>query len=217
MTPLGAATERARRYWERFAPAYDRTIAMFERLLVDDGRAWLTSRARGDVLEIGIGTGRNLAWYPADARVTGVDISRRMLAYARRRAARLGRPVDLRLGDAQLLDFPAESFDAVVFSLALCSIPDDRQAVREAGRVLRPGGRLLALEHVRSPHRAVRAVQRLVDLVTSRLLCDHQLREPLKHLRAEGFEIEELRRTKLGIIERIQAVKPALSSEGTRP
>lgn len=145
--------------------------------------------------------------YPRDARLTGVDISRRMLAYARRRAASLGRPVDLRHGDAQDLDFPAACFDTVVFSLALCSIPDDRQAVREARRVLRPGGRLLALEHVRSPYPAVRAVQRLIDAVTSRLLCDHQLREPSEHIRAEGFELEEFHRTKLGIIERIQAAK----------
>lgn len=207
-TDRRAATDRAKTRWDRAAAAYDWTMPLFERLLLDDGRSWLTSRARGDVLEIGIGTGRNLSLYPPEVRLTGVDLSRRMLARARRRAIRLGRPVDLRLGDAERLDFPAGSFDTVVFSLALCSIPDDRQAIREARRVLRPGGRLLALEHVRSGHRAVRIGQRVIDLVSARLLGDHQLREPLEHLLAEGFEVEELERTKLGIIERIRAVKP---------
>lgn len=200
-------TERAKRYWDRAANLYDPWMAVFDRLLLGNGRAWLTSRAYGDVLEIGVGTGRNLALYPPHAHVTGVDLSPRMLAHARRRAAKAGRDIDLHVGDAQRLGFPPESFDAVVFSLALCSIPGDRLAVGEAKRVLRPGGRLLLLEHVRSPFRAVRAVQWLVDLCTSRLLCDHQLREPLKHLSAEGFEIEELRRSKLGIVERVQATK----------
>lgn len=202
------ATERARRYWDRSAPAYDRGIVFVERLLLGGGRGWVASRARGDVLEIGVGTGRNLAGYPSSVSLTGIDISSRMLAYARKRSTEIGREVNLAVGDAQALDFPSERFDTVVFCLALCSIPDDRAAVWEATRVLRPGGRLLVMEHVRSPRRAVRAAQRVIDFFTSRLQGDHQLREPLDHLRAAGFEIEELHRSKLGIIERIQAKKP---------
>lgn len=201
-------TRRSRRYWDRVAPTYDRWIAIMERLLLGHGRAWMASRARGDVLEIAVGTGRNLALYPRDVHVTGIDLSPRMLGHARRRAAQLGRHVELRLGDAQRLDLPPDRFDTVVFSLALCSIADDRRAIHEAMRVLRPGGRILLLEHVRSPFLPVRAVQRILDLFTSRLLCDHQLREPLEHLLAEGFLIEEAQRSKLGVVERVQAAKP---------
>jgi ubiquinone/menaquinone biosynthesis C-methylase UbiE len=75
----------------------------------------------------------------------------------------------LLLGDAQALEFPDASFDTVVITLALCTIPDDRAAVREARRVLRAGGRLILLEHVRSPVTPVRAVQRLLDPVMVRL------------------------------------------------
>ena len=92
-------------------------------------------------------------------------------------------------------------------TLALCTIPDDRAAVAEARRVLRPGGRLLLLEHVRSPRRTIRAVQRLLDPLAVRFEGDHIAREPLEHLSAEGFAIDELERSKLGIVERVAAHK----------
>jgi ubiquinone/menaquinone biosynthesis C-methylase UbiE len=164
------------------------------------------------VLEIAVGTGRNFPYYPAGIRLTGIEISEEMLALARARAAELGREIDLRLGDAQSLDFPDASFDTVVCTFSLCSIPDDAKAVAEARRVLRPGGRLLLIEHVRSPSRPVRAVQRLLDPLTVRFEGDHLLREPLGHLRSEAFEIERFERSKWGIVERAAACKASLAS-----
>jgi ubiquinone/menaquinone biosynthesis C-methylase UbiE len=201
-------TDWVRRYWDRSATWYDRAIRPFERLFIGDGRRWVASRAHGDVLEVGIGTGRNLPFYPADARLTGVDLSPEMLERARDRARDLGRKVDLRVGDAEHLEFGDASFDTVVFSLTLCSIPDDRQAIREAKRVLRPGRRLVLLEHVRSPARWVRAIELFLNFFTVRLLGDHMLREPLRHLRAEEFKVESVERAKAGVIERAVARKP---------
>jgi ubiquinone/menaquinone biosynthesis C-methylase UbiE len=132
-----------------------------------------------------------------------------MLAIGRRRAESLGRRVDLRLGDAQALEFADESFDAVVCTLGLCTIPDPRRAVAEARRVLRPAGRLLLLEHVRTPLRPVHVIQRLLDPLAVRFAGDHLTREPLDYLRAEGFEIERVERSKWGIVERVVACKPA--------
>ena len=142
------ATERQRQVWDRRAPSYDRWMRFMDRLLFSDGRAWVCARACGDVLEVGIGTGRNLPFYSDDVRLTGIDLSEQMLAVARRRARELGRAVNLRQGDAQQLPFPDAAFDTVVCALSLCSIPDDRKAVAEMERVLRPGGRLLLLDHV---------------------------------------------------------------------
>ena len=130
-----------------------------------------------------------------------------MLAIAKQRAVELGLDADLRLGDAQALELPDERFDTAVITLALCTIPDDRQAVREAHRVLRPGGRLLLLEHVRSPRLPVRAVQRLLDPLAVRFAADHLVREPLDHLSAAGFELERVERLKWGIVERLIAHK----------
>jgi ubiquinone/menaquinone biosynthesis C-methylase UbiE len=132
-------TERVRRLWDKLAPKYDRVIRFPERMLFQGGREWVCSQARGDVLEIAVGTGLNLPHYPSDVRLIGIDLSPQMLEVARQRAGELNREVDLRVGDTKHLEFPDRSFDTVVCTLSLCSIPDDRIAVAEIQRVLRPG------------------------------------------------------------------------------
>src|SRR5437870_7757583 len=186
----GRETERVLRLYEKEAHKYDREMNFFDRLLFAGAREWVCAQATGEVLEIGVGTGRNLPHYRDDVPLIGVELSPAMLEIARARARELGREVELRVGNAQALDFPDESFDTVVCTLALCTIPDDRAAVAEVRRVLRPGGRFLLLEHVRSPVLAVRIGQRLLDPLFVRVEGDHLLREPLNHLRAEGLEIE---------------------------
>jgi ubiquinone/menaquinone biosynthesis C-methylase UbiE len=203
-----AETERVRSIQDKGASRYDRKISFFERVLFGEGRAWVCSQARGRVLELAAGTARNLPFYPAEVEITGIELSPEMLAIARERQRDLGREADLRLGDAQDLDFADESFDTVVITLGLCTIPDDRQAVAEAHRVLRGGGRLLLLEHVRSPSLAVRFGQRLLDPLMVRFQGDHLLRDPLDNLEAEGFSVERSERSKWGIVERVVARKP---------
>jgi ubiquinone/menaquinone biosynthesis C-methylase UbiE len=110
---LELETERVRRIWERLAPRYDKDIRFLEKVLFAGGREWVCSDARGEVLEIAVGTGRNLEYYPADVRLTGIDLSASMLDIARQRADQLGRQVDLRVGDAQALEFAEETFDTV--------------------------------------------------------------------------------------------------------
>jgi ubiquinone/menaquinone biosynthesis C-methylase UbiE len=114
-------TEWLRRYWDRHARSYDRQMAFLERVLFGDGRHWVCAQATGDVLEVAIGSGRNLPLYPQGIRLTGIDFSPQMLQLAQRRAQQLGRQVDLRLGDAQALDLPDAAFDTVVCTLSLCA------------------------------------------------------------------------------------------------
>jgi ubiquinone/menaquinone biosynthesis C-methylase UbiE len=200
-------TARVRSIYDKMADRYDGMIRLSEKLFMADGRRWVCSQARGNVLEIAVGTGRNMPFYPQEVRLTGIDLSPAMLAVARQRANRLGRAVDLRVGDAQALDFLDASFDTVVCTLSLCTIPDDRRAVAETVRVLRPGGRLLLLEHVRSPIPIVRAVQRLLEPVFVRLQADHLLRDPLDYLASEGLEVECIERSRWGMVERLLAHK----------
>jgi ubiquinone/menaquinone biosynthesis C-methylase UbiE len=201
--------QRLRRYWDKHARNYDKQIAFWERRLFADGRQWVCALATGEVLEVAIGTGRNLPYYPQGIRLTGIEFSPAMLELARRQADQLGHKVDLRLGDAQALDLPDDSFDTVVCTLSLCAIPDERRAVAEMQRVLRPGGRLLLLDHVAGSPRWVRAIQWLLELVTVPLGEEHLRRRPLLQVQAEGFQIERRERSKLGIVERLAARKPA--------
>jgi ubiquinone/menaquinone biosynthesis C-methylase UbiE len=206
---LASETERVRRLMDKGAPRYDRQMNFFDRVLFAGGREWACSSAEGKVLEIAVGSGRNLPFYADGTPLTAIEFSPEMLELAKRRAAEVGREVDLRLGDAQDLEFPDERFDTVVCTLAFCTIPDPAAAAAEAHRVLRPAGRFLGFEHVRSPVLPVRAVQRALNPLSVRFEGDHLLREPLDYFTAAGFEIEELERSKWGIVERVAARKPA--------
>ena len=141
--------------------------------------------------------------------MTGVDLSPAMLERARDRARQLGRTTDLWEGDVQALAFSDSSFDTVVCTFSLCSIPDERQAISEMRRVLRPGGRLLLADHIASSAAWARGVQWLLELVTIPLGGEHFRRRPLEQVRAQGFQVERQERFKLGIVERLVARKPA--------
>ena len=200
---------RQKRVWDKSAPSYDKQIAFFEKIWFAGGREWLGERARGRVLEVAIGTGRNLPCYPADVTITGIELSPAMLAIARQRAAGLGRDVDLREGDAEHLAFDDASFDTVVCALSLCTIPSPVAAVGEMRRVLVPGGRLLLLDHIGSTWPPVYAAQWLVERITIRAAGEHFTRRQLPLVQAAGFQIAETERLKAGTVERIHAVKPA--------
>jgi ubiquinone/menaquinone biosynthesis C-methylase UbiE len=204
-----ANAQRWQRYWDRKSDNYDREIGFFDRHLFKDSRSWVCAQASGDVLEVAVGTGLNLPHYPVGVRLTGIDYSTAMLAHARTRAGELGLDVDLRTGDAQALEFADATFDTVVCTFGLCAIPDDVRAVAEMYRVLRPGGRLLLADHVAASARALRALQRLLEVVTVPQASEHFLRRPYDTVGATGFEIESSQRFAAGVVERLRARKPA--------
>jgi ubiquinone/menaquinone biosynthesis C-methylase UbiE len=201
-------TAKARRVWDGYASRYDRAMWFSERFQFRGGREWVCSRARGDVLEVAVGTGLNLGLYPAEVRLTAIDLSPEMLATARSRAAELGRPVDLKEADAQALPFDDGTFDTVVSTLAMCAVPDERAVIGEMRRVLRPGGRLLLLDHIASTWWPIRAAQRLIETVTIRTAGEHMTRHPRPLVEAAGLVIEESERLKAGTVERLAARKP---------
>ena len=198
-----------RRYWDKQAASYDEQMRFWDRvLLFADSRSWVCSQATGETLEVAIGTGLNLPLYPGEVRLTGIDFSPAMLAVARRRAEQLGRAADLREADALALPFPDASFDTVVCTFSLCAVPDERRAVGEMSRVLRPGGLMLLADHVAGSTWPVRAMQRILEAVTVPLQGEYLLRRPLHQVAAEGLEIERRERFKLGLTERLAARKP---------
>lgn len=105
-------TERVQAFHRRYAPRYDHQVAYYDRVLLGDGRAWACAQSRGAVLEVAIGTGRNLPYYPRDRRLTGIDLSPAMLTLARDRARELGVAAALLVTDAQALPFTPASLTA---------------------------------------------------------------------------------------------------------
>jgi ubiquinone/menaquinone biosynthesis C-methylase UbiE len=200
---------RWRRYWEKHSASYDRRMRFFDRVLAGDSRAWVCAQATGQTLEVAVGTGLNLPFYPGGIELTGIDLSPAMLAVARQRAGHLGRAVDLREADALALPFPGASFDTVVCTFSLCAIPDEQAAVREMTRVLRPGGLLLLADHIGGAAWPVRGAQRAIEAVTVPLQGEHFTRRPLRQVRAEGLQVVRRERFTLGLIERLAARKPA--------
>ena len=193
---------------ERVRRIYDRRTATGPASRGAANMRWLCGQAEGETLEVGIGRGRTLPFYPAGVHLAAIDLSEVALRETQRRADEIGVHGTFRRADAAALPYPDDHFDTVVFCLVLCTIPDDRRAVAEAVRVLRPGGRLLLVEHVRSPNRVVRAIERLLEPFTVRRMADHLLREPLEHVMAEEMEIETLERSWFGVVERLAARKP---------
>jgi ubiquinone/menaquinone biosynthesis C-methylase UbiE len=197
-----------RRVWAKHAPRYDKQMTFWERRIFGpDHRVWACSRAMGNTLEVGIGTGLNLPYYPSTVRLTGVDLSPEMLEIAAQRAAELDRQVALQEGDALDLPFPESRFDTVVCTYSLCNVPDEFVALGEMKRTLRRGGKLLLVDHVRSSVKPIYWAQRMFEFISIRREGEHMTRRPLDQVRQHGFEIEEQQRSKAGVVERIAAIK----------
>jgi ubiquinone/menaquinone biosynthesis C-methylase UbiE len=197
---------RRQRAWDKQASQYDRKIGWWERRLFGkDNRPWAASRARGEVLDVAVGTGLNLPHYDPELKVTGIDLSPAMLEIARQRATDLGRDVELRQGDAHHLPFEDASFDTVVCTFSLCNIPDPHQAVSEMRRVLRPAGQLILVDHIRSTSRPVYWLQKVIEVASVRIDGDHMTRRPADIVEQLGFEVIERDRFRRGIVERLVA------------
>jgi ubiquinone/menaquinone biosynthesis C-methylase UbiE len=186
--------------WGRiFARLYDHMMARTEKAGLADRRQALLAAASGDVLEIGAGTGANLPHYGKRVRTLALTEPEKPMV------RRLHKRIDRQRPDAKLLRAPAEdlpfnddSFDAVVSTLVLCTVDDQSRALREIRRVLRPGGRLLFIEHVRSEDEQLARLQDRMMPINLRIGhgC-HCNRSTLDGIRAAGFDVSELQRDML--------------------
>lgn len=191
--------------YNRFARWYDWVEGIPDLLGVRKLRGRLLRRASGKVLEVAVGTGKNLRYYPQDCRIIAVDVSREMLNVARKRATKLSMDVSFSLTDAEALAFAHDSFDTVVSSLTTCTFPNPVVALQEMARVCRTDGKILLLEHGRSDREWFGRLQdRRADRHAKQLGC-HWNREPLEIVREAGLTVVAAWRTFLGIFHLIQA------------
>lgn len=169
--------------------------------------------AEGVVLELGVGTGRNLPYYTNAARVVGIDPDPAMLEHTVRRSAGVACPVELHRSTAEDLALSSDGFDTVVVTLSLCTIADPGAALAEAKRVLRPGGLLVFLEHERSPIERIARAQDLVTPMWSRISGGCHLNRPTTRTIGEhGFEITTLWRSRSGRGSLVQGCAVAAGS-----
>lgn len=190
--PDGSAAV-ARRY-DRIAFLYDLYDSPMERLGGERRRRRLLTQARGRVLEVGIGTGLNLALYPPGLRLTGIDISARMLARAVSRAAALDVSPALVRGDIEHLPFLDSSFDTVTATCVFCSVADPVAGLRELTRVVRNDGRILLLEHVRPNNPVLGILADLATPLTRRLMGPALNRRTEENAVAAGIRLVAVRR-----------------------
>ncbi|MDP2727839.1 MAG: class I SAM-dependent methyltransferase, partial [Dehalococcoidia bacterium] len=150
------------------------------------------------ILEIGVGTGVNFPYYPNDVRVVAIDLSPLLLGRARERASRESVQVDLRVMDAQALGFPDNTFDIVTATCVFCSVPNPVLGLQEALRVLKPGGHLLLLEHVRLEG-VLGLLQDLFNPVMLRISGANINRRTVDNVRRAGFKITKAKSLARGL------------------
>jgi ubiquinone/menaquinone biosynthesis C-methylase UbiE len=190
--------------------------ARAERKFGAEKKRKLLANAHGRVLEIGIGTGLSLPHYPPGVELVGIEPSEPMLRRARHRAAELGRHVTLEAAPAEALPFEDGTFDTVVSLVVLCSVRDPKRALAEVHRVLRPGGRLLFIEHVRSDDPALAGRQDRYERPWRWFACGcHPNRDTLAAIESAGFEIVEVEREELPDVPSL--VRPHVIGVGRRP
>jgi ubiquinone/menaquinone biosynthesis C-methylase UbiE len=193
------------RKYDRFARWYDWVEGVPDLLGVSRLRRKLLRRASGKVLEIAVGTGKNLKFYPSDCRIIALDVSREMLNVASKRSRRLSLDVFSLLADAEALPFADKSFDTVVSSLSTCTFPNPIAALGEMRRVCKPAGKILLLEHGRSDREWLARFQdRRTDQFAKQLGC-HWNREPLELVRKGNLKVKEARRFFFGVFHQIEA------------
>lgn len=185
------ATVLTRARYQLISPIYDRIEWLMERRF----RPWrqkIWQFVYGPrVLEVGVGTGKNMEFWPLNCKVTAIDLTPGMLDIARQHAKSLNRQQDdLFLADVQHLELPSGIFDTVVATFVFCSVPDPIQGLREIGRVVRPAGQILLLEHVRIDRPVIGTLMDMIAPLIVRLNGANINRRTIENVRIAGLHID---------------------------
>lgn len=188
-----AATVLTRARYQRISSKYDRMEGMMERRI----RPWrekLWQFANGPrLLEVGVGTGKNMEFWPKDCKVTAIDLTPGMLELAQQRALALNRQGDdLFLADIQRLELPSGIFDTVVATCVFCSVPDPVKGLKEIGRLVRPDGHILLLEHIRIDKPVIGRIMDLLSPIVVRINGASINRRTIENVRTAGLKIDHV-------------------------
>jgi ubiquinone/menaquinone biosynthesis C-methylase UbiE len=216
------STAAARARYERIAPVYDLLEVLPElRYRKWRRRFWnrVTKRLPqgGRLLELGVGTGRNVPFWPGEVQITAIDLSPRMLDKAMARIERAGLDVSLELGDAEDLQFPDDSFDLAAMTFVMCSVPDPVIGLREVARVVRPGGTVLLMEHVRSQTPWIGRLMDLFNPIILRATGPNINRDTVQNVSTAGLELVDVESLSMGGIFKIIEARVPENEAGGGP
>jgi ubiquinone/menaquinone biosynthesis C-methylase UbiE len=200
------------RRYDRQAPLFDLMEVPLEALVFGGLRRWLWAEVDGArLLEVGVGTGKNMPYYPEGARIVAVDISPRMLQRAASRARRLKRDVDLVLADAQHLPFRNGAFDAAAATFVFCSVPEPVNGLQEVRRVVGESGPVHLLEHVRIGKPIIGRLMDAANPIAVRLSGANINRNTVSNIEKAGIALDAVDSRGFGILKLIRG------SAGQRP
>jgi ubiquinone/menaquinone biosynthesis C-methylase UbiE len=192
------ATALTRSRYQRLSSIYDRMEGMSERRYTP-WRTALWSLVKGPrVLEVGVGTGKNMPFYPTGMELTAIDLTPGMLKRARLRAEELNINPDLCIGDVQSLEFSDSSFDTVIATFVFCSVPDPVLGLRELKRVVKPGGQVLLLEHMRSQNGIVGLIMDALNPLVVRMMGANINRRTVENVQKSGLVLENVENLGMG-------------------
>lgn len=179
-------TETIKRRYNRISSVFD----VMDRMIREKWREDLLQHAHGKVLEVGVGTGSNLKFYPEYVEVTGIDFSPAMLEKARNKARKMPQSFDLIEMDAQQMEFPDNTFDTVVSTCVFCSVPDPVQGLKEIRRVTKAEGKVIMLEHMRSDNEVVGKAMDILNPIGLNIVGANINRKTIKNIEQAGMKVE---------------------------
>ncbi|KXS43051.1 Ubiquinone/menaquinone biosynthesis C-methylase UbiE [Candidatus Frackibacter sp. WG12] len=201
-------TDRIKKRYNRVARVYDLLEAPMELMAQGRLREEVFSHVEGRVLEVGIGTGKNIDYYPEGVKVVGIDFSEKMLERAREKLHRIDVKIDLIEMDAQDMTFADNTFDTVVTTCVFCSVPDPIKGLKEINRVCKPEGKVIMLEHVRSKNLVLGKFMDLINPIPVRLWGANINRKTVENVREAGLKIVEVKDVATSLVKLIIA-KPS--------